>query len=67
MPRRILYDREQAAAYLGVHPMTLHRWVQRGLIPYIQRTPRGKLFFRRQDLEAKLKPKTHGDGQATAG
>jgi len=64
MPRRVLYDREQAARYLNIHPQTLFRWVQRGQIPFIQRTPRGKLFFRRQDLEATLKPKVGGHDEA---
>jgi excisionase family DNA binding protein len=61
MPRHILLDREEAAAFLGIHPQTLHRWVRAGKVPFIQATPRSKLQFRRSDLEVMLRPKLRDD------
>jgi excisionase family DNA binding protein len=64
MPRHVLLDREEAAAFLNIHPQTLHRWVRSGKVPFVQKTKRGKLHFRRSDLAAMLQPKVAGDDEA---
>ncbi len=39
-----------AAAWAGVSPRTLKRWIRRGL-PTYQAEPRGKLLLRRADID----------------
>lgn len=54
-----LYSTAAAAAWLGVHPATITRWVQAGrLTPAIQGAgKRGAMFFTGADITA-LKPPT---------
>ncbi len=44
----------EASELLGVHPVTLRRWANRGILPTI-RTPGGHRRFRRQDVEALMR------------
>ena len=44
----------QAAAQLGVHPLTVRNWAEKGYLPFY-RTPGGHRRFKKQDLEAFLK------------
>jgi excisionase family DNA binding protein len=64
MPKHVLLNREEAAAFLAIHPQTLHRYVRLGKVPYVQTTPGGRLRFRRSDLENLLQPKTRLDAGA---
>jgi excisionase family DNA binding protein len=43
----------QAAKILGVHPLTVRNWTDKGHLPYF-RTPGGHRRFRQEDLEAFL-------------
>jgi excisionase family DNA binding protein len=47
----------EAAALCGVHPQTVYRWCEEGLIAYVQVTPRSPRRFRRADVLALLEPK----------
>lgn len=46
----------EAASRLGVAEMTLRRWVDRGLIPFVE-LPSGQRRFREGDLLNILKPR----------
>ncbi len=46
----------EAACRLGLSEMTLRRWTQKGLIPFIE-LPSGERRFREGDLLNILKPK----------
>jgi len=48
-PQRLLTI-SQAAARLGVHPDTLRKWADKGLVPVI-RTPTGYRRFEPQEIE----------------
>lgn len=43
----------QAAAQLGVHPLTVRNWAEKGHLPFY-RTPGGHRRFKKRDLEAFL-------------
>lgn len=47
--------RTQAAAYLGVHPVTLDTYARKGLIPY-GKLPSGERRYREDWLDAVLAP-----------
>lgn len=42
-----------AAALLGVHPSTLRRWADDGLVPHLK-TPTGQRRYRRSAIDAVL-------------
>jgi excisionase family DNA binding protein len=42
----------EAAAYLGFHPVTLRKLAAQGRIPSIQTEARGRRKFKRSDLDA---------------
>lgn len=50
-PSTELLTAKDAAAYVGVYPDTLRRWVDSGLLPD-RRTPGGHRRYRRADLDA---------------
>jgi predicted site-specific integrase-resolvase len=50
-----IYDRQTAAALMGVVPHTLDKWRRRGLLPY--RKAGGKVFFMGEDLLKLLEPR----------
>ncbi len=41
----------EAADYLGLHPKTLSNYASAGEVPSVQRSPRGRRYFRRSDLD----------------
>jgi len=45
--------RAETAQVLGVHPSTVSRWADSGLLPHI-RTPSGERRYRRGDVEELL-------------
>ena len=45
---------EEAAAWLKVHPLTLHRWRQRGTGPEWYRLGERRIYYRKADLKAYL-------------
>lgn len=47
------YGVADAAAYFGVSPNTIHRWVNQGKLPS-SRTPGGRLQWRLAQLEAAM-------------
>jgi excisionase family DNA binding protein len=49
-----LYDVAAVAEYFAVHPMTIRRWAHSGRLP--ARRVGAKLRFKREDLEAFLRP-----------
>lgn len=58
---------QEVARLLHIHPNTLRRWSNQGLIKAYRITPRGDRRFRRQeilDFLAKLNA-NHGDGRRT--
>lgn len=57
MAQNDLLGVREAADILGVHPQTLYRWCEEGLIAYVQMTPRSRRRFRRTDVLALLEPK----------
>jgi len=46
----------EAADLLDIHVTTLYRWCEDGLITYIKSTPASPRRFRREDVEALLRP-----------
>ena len=57
---------QEVARLLHIHPNTLRRWSNRGLIKAYRITPRGDRRFRREeiiDFLARLNA-NHGDGRA---
>jgi len=57
---------QEVARLLHIHPNTLRRWSNRGLIKAYRITPRGDRRYRRQEILnflAKLNA-NHGDGRA---
>lgn len=45
----------EAAELLGIHPNTLRKWANRGILKCFRITPRGDRRFRKQEVEAFLK------------
>lgn len=63
-PSRLL-SVSQVAELLDVHPQTVYRWCENGLLTYVQMTPRSPRRFRQADVLALLEPKRKdGDGDA---
>lgn len=60
-----LLSMSEAAQLLDVHPTTVYRWCEEGLLPYVQVTPRSPRRFRQDDLIALLEPKVK-DGNGAA-
>jgi excisionase family DNA binding protein len=55
-----LWSAETAAAYIGVHPDTLRKWVRLGKIPRVPLPGAGKDFrFRRESLDDWTKGREH--------
>ena len=46
------YRIAEAAKLLGVHPSTLRRWDEKGILPPSIRTPTGERRYTEADLEA---------------
>ncbi len=44
-------DSKQAAAYLGISLHALHKLTAARALPFAQDTPRGRMYFRRSDLD----------------
>lgn len=57
--QRKLLSITQAAKLLGVHPLTLRNWAEKGHVPHY-RTPGGHRRFRREDLQALLSKMNQG-------
>lgn len=49
-PPQRLVSLKEAAAFFNVHPATLRRWTQRGILPD-RRTPGGHRIFLESDLQ----------------
>lgn len=66
MPERwpALLSREEAAEYLGVSPKTIARIKSLGQIRSVQL--RGKILFRRTELDAFIDELPYGDGNCPA-
>jgi len=54
-PSRLMLSISEAAGLLGVHPNTLRRWADAGLVRAYRLGPRGDRRFRRTDIEELLK------------
>ena len=51
-PMTNTYRTAEAAKLLGVHPSTLRRWDEKGILPPSIRTPTGERRYTEADLEA---------------
>ena len=55
-----LHDVPASAKMLGVVPQTIHDYVKRDILKPLRLRPGGKLYFKRSDLMAALKPTASG-------
>jgi excisionase family DNA binding protein len=51
---------QDASVYLGITTNALHKLTAARQIPFSQENPGGKLFFRREDLDAWRASQAHG-------
>ena len=52
-----------AARLLGVHPQTLKKWSDMGMLTYHQTSPRGRRRFRRAELDRFIRSTSKGNGR----
>jgi excisionase family DNA binding protein len=61
-----ILTRAETALVLGVHPSTISRWADGGLLPHI-RTPSGERRYRRGDVEGLLNQRPAGQPHSGPG
>jgi len=63
---------QNAARWLGVTKQTIRNWIDQGVFPAYQITPRGRIFLKSEDIQdaienGKLRPKEYGRSSCNVG